>query len=450
MRPVIRRWASPGATSRLCSALLLAALCSPAMAGTPHGLVIRVDLKSADNVAGDVVVHLKGESGTKDVKVGDDGTSPDVTAGDQVYSGTTWLDADAFEVTLSVGATSYTGGKVSWDPANSARDLAISVDGKTMTAEAAQSSKPAGPTPTGDGTAGGAPPAVAGQAAAPTGAGAALTAPDGSVPPGTNGVAPGAAMGGGGTAGQPPSGGGTPPGGDGSAMGQPPAGATSPGGPPPIGAGAAPGGSPAAMSPAGATAISPMLYVGFGAGLLLVTWLIYSSMRGGRGGGDELIPLAEPGLLGPTTPSLSGGAAIWKAEGADANALADALVTTLARHHRVIVATSVGYTPAMAFGGPVYKLDVITPKAIGKLLDALDDEGGLPVAILIRGPADAASLAKLVKELPEEVGPFVVTDDVGETSLPVVQCRRDGEVWRFITPAGEVRARPGADGLTAA
>lgn len=405
----------------------------------PRGLVVRVDLKSADATTGAVVVHLKSSTATKDVKVFDDGASPDVTAADQVYSGTTWVEADSFDVSVSIGTTKLTGGAVSWQGSDSARDLSISVNGKTLTAEAAVPTKPLagspaeagvtqdgqGPPPLGD-VAAGTPGDAVGSGAPPGKPG------DGSPPPGPPGDPGGAPI---------ADPGATAPG----VAGAPPVGATSPGGAPTGG----PMSGPMSLSPpASKDGTSPLLYIGFGVGVLLLTWLLASNLRS-RSSGTDLSPLAEPGLFGPTTPSLSGGAAVWEAAGADANALGDALIATLARHRRVVVATSGGYTPAAVFGGPVYRVDDLKPAAIAKFVDAVEEDGGLPVVVLFRGPIDPAGVAALVKALPDGVGPVVVTEDAGDVKVPVVQCRRVSDGWVFVTPAGEVHTRAGADGLTA-
>lgn len=360
--------------------VLLFAL-SVASAADQSGLVVRVDLTAAAAHEGDVVVHLKGEAGVKDIKVFDDGATPDVTAGDGVYSGTTWIDADTFDASLSVGATVLPGGPVSWDPANTARDLNMSVAGQTLTAEAAAPSSG---------------PVVSGSPGPQADAGSGPTPP---APP--DGVSP------------------------------PPSGAT------------APGGAPTAAAKEGS---DPMLYIGLGVGLLLMTGLVYTTMRGRRGG--ELKALPEPGLLGPFTPSLTAGLSVWEVGADDASALADALLATAARHRRVIVAADATYAPAPVFGGPVYRAATTTPAGIQETIEAAEDDGGPPIAVLIHGATDPARLKAIGKILPAGVGALVVTAGAGDTAVPVVRCRRgpDG-VWSFVTPSGEVRARLGPAGL---
>ncbi|MSP55348.1 MAG: hypothetical protein EXR69_07075 [Myxococcales bacterium] len=418
---------------------LVGLLWTGAAQAEPRGIVVRVDLKAADATTGDVVVHLKASTATKDVKVFDDGASPDVTGADRVYSGTTWVEADSFDVSISIGSTKLTGGVVSWDGSDSARDLSISVAGKTLTAEAAVPTRPipGSPAESGAMTAVGQGPPPLGVTAAASGAPSGVPG-DGGPPPGPSGDPGGAPL---------ADPGATEPGAAGAPqLSPPPSGATSPGGAPPGKLG-----PPKESPPASKGGTSPLLYIGFGVGVLLLTWLLASNLRA-RGSGTEIVPLAEPGLFGPTTPSLSGGAAVWEAGEAgeaDANALADALIATLARHHRVVVATGSGYTPAAVFGGPVYRVEDLKPAAIAKFADAVEEDGGLPIVVLVRGPIDPAGVAALVKALPEGAGPIVVTDSAGDVKVPVVQCRRSSDGWVFVTPAGEVHTRAGADGLTA-
>lgn len=402
---------------------LLFGLLGPAVArADSRGVVVRVDLKAAASPTGDVVAHLSAGGATKDVKVFDDGASPDVTAGDQVYSGTTWVEADTFDISLTIGDRTLPGGAVSWAATDAARDLTITVTGDSLTATAELPVQPiagseaeaastrgdaSGPPPLGD-VAGAAAPGVA-PGAPPSGAGPAGADPAGASPPGAPGVG----------------------------LGPPPLGATSPGG--------APLGPPtSAGSSTGTASASPLLYIGFGVGVLLLTWLVASRLRG-RPGAD-LTPLPEPGLLGPTTPSVSAGPAIWQADAGDLQALADALLATLARHHRVIVAGA-GYTPTPVYGGPVYRVEAASASAINKLIDDVEEEGGLPVVVLACGSFEGKALEGLANDVAEGVGPVIVTDRPGTTKLAVVACRRDGARWTFTTPAGEVRAQTGPNGL---
>ncbi len=336
------------------------------------GLVVRVDLSSAAAHEGEVVVHLKGAADSKDVKVHDDGARPDVAAGDEVYSGTVWLDADAYDASLSLGTHLLPGGPVSWDPANVMRDLDMSVAGETLTASSAAQNPNQGGS---------------------TGAQDRGTGSNPSARPG----------------------------------GRPPAGAT-----------------PAPVAAEKDTS-NPMLFAGVGLGLLLLSGVAYWTTQGRVG--SELAPLPEPGLVGPTTPSLSAGLSVWEIDPEDAADLADALLATLARHRCVVVAADPGYIPAAVFGGPVYRADGCTPAAIKKMVDAADEEAGPRIAVLIRCETDPARLKALVDAL-HGTGGVVVTGDAGYTPLPIVHCRRGpGRSWSFATAAGEVQAHLGPGGL---
>lgn len=393
-----------------------------------HGMVVRVDLSGAADATGDVVAQLKAPSGALvELKLLDGGAPPDVTAGDKSYSAAGFVEGDEFEVGLTIGSTKLTGGKVTWKPEDAARDLTLSVSGSTLTAQA--SSGQAGPAAGGGGGAPQGPPTEVGPGglAAPTDGGA--LAP-GSTPPG-DGVLPAG----------------------GTAAGGPTPGGPTPSGPPLAGPGGAPTAGPVAPGSGGgarsATASTdPMLYIGFGVGLLLLTALIYSASRG-RAAPSRVEPLPEPGLLGPLTPSLSVGVSAWACASADGADLAGGLLLNLVKHHRVVVAAP-AWTPPAVFGGPVYKLDAVDGKPVAELVDDLLDEGGAPVAVLAVGPTDPARLAALAKLLPAGVGAIVVTDSAGETKLPVVHASRVGGAWTFVTPAGELRATLGPGGFVAA
>ncbi len=110
-----------------------------------------------------------GSGDTIELELLDNGSPPDVSAGDGIYAGTSFVDADSFAVTLDVGGKTYDGGEATWAAdAGPARDLVIRLVGDEIAVVASQPLSGGAPQ---DGAAGaGAPTAAAGApvAAAPT------------------------------------------------------------------------------------------------------------------------------------------------------------------------------------------------------------------------------------------------------------------------------------------
>lgn len=137
------------------------ALLLTASAGS-HGLVIRLSLPEPTSET--VVVTLQGEE-TKEVEVKDNGASPDLVAGDNVWAGTTLVQSDTVQIRVRIGEKIVEGGSVSWEPDRNVCDLDLKIEGGQLTASA---TTPLPPTPT-----------APLNGAAPTG----IVAPSGAPPP---------------------------------------------------------------------------------------------------------------------------------------------------------------------------------------------------------------------------------------------------------------------------
>lgn len=124
-----------------------AAPAGQAMEGQPRGIMVRLETSSVA-LGGAATVKLAPAGGGDPIELDlvDDGNSPDVSAGDGIYAGATFVDADAFDVTLTVGDKTFAGGEVSWAAdASPARDLVIRLVGDEISVTAAQPASGAGP-----------------------------------------------------------------------------------------------------------------------------------------------------------------------------------------------------------------------------------------------------------------------------------------------------------------
>ncbi len=366
-----------------------------ASAAGQKGVVVRLRVEG-EKPAGDVVVHLTAGAEKVDLTPKDDGSSPDVNADDGEASGVAWIDADTITVSVTVGGKDLPGGEVAWGAEDVARDLSVVVSGENVSAEAgvpsgAASGVVAGTPPTGDAPADG---------AAPSGGAA-------------------------------PVGGGAPAGGlaGGSPVTQPPT--TS-------------GSSPKSGDAAG----NPLLFVGLGAGALLLAGIGWFALRAG-GGGDWLDPEPEAGLVGAGTPSPSSGLSVWITDDADVSSLADALLATLARHHRVLLVVEGAWLPPPVRGGPVWRGTDVRPKTVGTMIDAFLEDYGERPALLVVGIQDPARIAALAAALPDGVGGVVVSSRGAAVDAAAIVAVRSERGWNFTTAAGTIAARADEDGLCA-
>ena len=384
-------------------------------------MVIRLRAAGA-GVDGNVTVTLTNADGVSiETTLRDDGVSPDVAAGDETWAESTELAGDSATVTMVVDGDTFDAGSVTWTDTESPRDLELTFNGSVVQASASNA-EGALPPPT---TAATLPPGTT-----PDGA-----EPISNVPEGTGAV--GSPVEGGAPAGGPPSaqGGGAPP---------PPTGPPVEGGSPGAPNGVAPPG--AAKDTASST--SPQLFIGLGVGVLalvLIGWLWLSNARRT----DDVIPAPEPepGLLGPRTPSLSGGPSSWQAAPADLVAVASALVGRIARHRRVVLATADGAAIDPVFGGPVYKAGALETDAIADLVEALEEQGGLEIAVVLVGDAARSAMVGLRAELPEGVALAMIGTLGDEEDPRAVRCTPHEGQWRLDGPGGSTLVSIGAFGF---
>lgn len=420
----------------LPGALLLVGLLGIAPSAHAARMVIRLQAAGA-GVDGDVTVTLTNADGDKtETTLRDDGESPDVAASDETWAATTELAGDTVTVKVTVDGDTFEAGSVTWTETDAPRDLDLNFDGSAVQARAS-TAEGALPLPTTD-------------AVLPSG-----TTPDGrepisKVPEGT-GPVPTAVDGGAPMDGAAPDG---PPVVDGAAAAGSPArdGTASPTPTGPPIEGGMPGGPATAPPPPAATdtasSTSPQLFIGLGVGVLalvLIGWLWLSNAR--RTDDEIPTPEPEPGLLGPHTPSLSGAPSSWGAAPADVMAVASGLVGRIARHRRVVLATTDGAAIAPVFGGPVYKTDVLEADAIADLVDALEEQGGPPIAVVLVGDAARSTMVGLRAELPEGVALAIVGTLSDEKDARAVRCNRHEGQWRLEGPGGSTSVAIGAYGF---
>jgi hypothetical protein len=360
------------------SSLLSLSLLAGVAHAEPHGLVIRLQVSGETISDAAFVVLTPKEGDATRVQVKDDGAAPDVAAGDGVWAGAVWLEGDAFEVSLDVDGKQIPGGPASWAATDSARDLAVGWKSGAVTVEAGVSGSGVGNAPLPGGM-GDSPPA----GAAPT--------PGGALPGG-------ASM-----------------------------------SPPPLG-------NAASLGASG----DGTLYIGLGLGVLLlvgVAWLWLRSRPADEAARPSgLTVVAEPGLLGPGTPSLSDGLQLWLVSAEDAAAVVKPLLATLARHHRVLVVAPGEMSVPSVYGGPVFRSSNLRPSRVGDAAESLLATGG-NVAVLLTGTGgDAASIKDYADLLPTGVGAVcVVQSDPGVPALARVTARWDGAVWVVTAPERTLR-----------
>ncbi|MEC7947902.1 MAG: hypothetical protein VX265_10065 [Myxococcota bacterium] len=398
-------------------------------------MVVRLQAAGA-GVDGDVTVTLTNADGdTAETTLRDDGESPDVAAGDETWAATTEIAGDTVTVTMTVDGDTYEAGSVTWTGNDAPRDLDLRFDGAAVQARASTAEGSVAPPttaatlPPGTTPDGGEPistaPEGSGPVPAPIDGGTPMDGAEPDGPPSVDGAPAGVA----------PSDGGAPP---------------TPTGPPI--AGASPG-APASVAPPPSTkdttsGASPQLFIGLGVGILalvLIGWLWLSNSR--RSEEDIPEPEPEPGLLGPHTPSLSAGPSSWRTAPADLMAVASGLVGRIARHRRVVLATADGISIAPVFGGPVYRSEVLDADSIADLVDALEEQGGPPIAVVLVGDAARSTMVGLRAELSAGVALAMVGTLGDEEDPRAVRCSRQDGHWHLEGPQGSTDVTIGAHGF---
>lgn len=356
------------------------AAAGPSVGGS--GIVVR--LMADPPPASPLTVELAA-AGTKlaEATLNDEGKDPDVTGGDGMYSGATFVAGDSFTVTVKAAGSLLGTTEVAWKPADAQRDLTLAWSGGTLTGEAGVSNPAPAPGTASPPTPGGAPASPGGQ-------------------PGSPGGQPG-----------------------GQAAGQPPAG---------------PGG--VATS---ADATWYLVFGGalLAAAALGYFWFRSRSAAPVLALPPGVARVAERGLFGPGTPSASGGPSTWTLP-AEPEALAG-LLGALAARRRVLVVVAEGQALPEVAGGPVHRIAPDSTDAVLDAAEELlgNDSGG---AVLWLAPMPEGSAREaLLAELPRGAG-LLAAGGGGDPAWPAATLIRD-DGWVLECGGQRRALRPGPEGF---
>ncbi|MBL8619582.1 MAG: hypothetical protein JNM72_28485 [Deltaproteobacteria bacterium] len=164
--------------------------------------------------------------------------------------------------------------------------------------------------------------------------------------------------------------------------------------------------------------------------------------------GCALLP--EGGWLGPHSPPFSEGIGVLVVDPADEDAALPAVLRALARRHRVILLQAAEAAPPVV-AGEVYLSAEREPARVGDLAELLLADGGLPVAVVVRGAAAARAQA-YSDQLPESVGGLLLCAEAGgvegamrlQLGAPSTCTFRGQEVALHIAPDGGFVVSPPA------
>lgn len=180
------------------------------------------------------------------------------------------------------------------------------------------------------------------------------------------------------------------------------------------------------------TGASGPAFVAFGVGTILAIvggLLWWTRQRGSVAPApmSRLQPRPDAGLVGPGTPSLSDGLALWVAPPDDLEALIAPLLRTLARDRPVLVVAAKERVLPRVHGAAVYRCPGLTPADVRGSLDQLDGEEAMAVLVLDVPPG---GLVPLADALPASCGGVALCAVTAELPpLPLVDCRREGQGW---------------------
>ena len=371
------------------------------------GIVVRL-ITGGESVSTPVEATLTNDAGEKHTAtLVDNGEPPDVNPGDHHYSGSTMLDGENFEVSISLGGDVEEVGKVSWPADVTARDLVITRYEGIVTLETGSGSntQPDGQPVSGGDTPGGG-------AAAP---GAAADGPPGASPDGGQAGVPGTAR--------------------------------------------APSVSFASSDSSSKPADDATLYVIGGILLLVLAVVAYFWFKPQEAGGQitrfagsaAAHRLPEPGMLGEGSPSLSDGASVWIVDEADTTDFLGLLLSSMAQHHRVLVVAPGSDGLPLAAGGPVYRMKNPRPSHVAETVGALAADSGNSMAILINAcGVDASTINDYCELLPAEVGTFILVNGSYTGPEQLVNVSREADGWSLTTTKGTVRLTVNPWGLSSA
>ena len=359
----------------------------PGAADGTRGIVIR----ATGTTASSVTVKLAPPSGAAvEAALRDDGSSPDVAAGDGVYAGVVRSEADQFKVTVVSDGARLEAGDVSWEGV-AARDLELTFSEGKVVAKALANQAP-----------------VTQEGVAPLGG------------PGASSLGSGSLGDGG------PAGGGAPPG------------AAAP----------EPAAVPADAEVLGTSDSSGVTLIVGGGALLLLAGLGWVWARGARPlklpKGVERVPPA--GFAGQGTPALGLEFTALVVDAVHAASFVADLVRTLSRARPLLVASDAALRPAVAGGAAVFAMDAADRDDVGDAADALQERfPSLGVVLVLPAGADAAAFSE---SLSAHVDRLIVAVEA-PSSLPSLRVTPTEGGWVIAGDASVTVVR-GPDGLVRA
>jgi len=351
-------------------------------ANAATGIVIRL-ITGGESVSSPVVATLTNAEGTAHTAtLVDNGEPPDVNAGDHHFSGSSMLDGEAFQVTLSLGDETEDVGEVSWPADVAARDLVITRYEGIVTLETGAGSNdgPIGTPEAGD--------QVSGPVAGPSGGDA------------TNATARAPTV-------------------------------SFAGGDSPVSS----GGDSTLYVIGGILLLilAAVAYFWFKPEDTKTTPVRFS-------GSVAAHQLPQPGLLGEGSPSLSDGATVWIVDAPDTEAFISLLLSQMASHHRVLVVAPGTDSIPLTAGGPVFRMKNPRPTHVADAVNSLLVNPGNPMAILIKATSvDANTINDYCELLPGAVGTTIVVNEAYAGPEQQVTVKREPNGWRLDTTGGVVR-----------
>ena len=362
------------------------------------GVVVRL-VVGEEKVAEPVVVHLTAGDEVIDVSLLDDGETPDVIADDNQFSGSTMIDGDDFDISLTMGDEKLDVGTISLPDDGTPRDLVITKGDGVLTVDTSAAGNANGP---------------AGGEAASAG-----SAPAGGSP--ASGASPGGGLG------LPDASSETLPGGG---LSSPPSG------------GRLAGRSPNVTFPeAASSSLTNNQLILIGLGIVLIAALVFLWRRTGSApAASQTLPsgvrmLPQPGPLGDITPALCDGLSVWSVPETERGAFLEPLLATLARHYRVLVVAPQRLDIPLVRGGPVYHSTSTRPIHVGDTAEALLGHLNGHLVVVILPDCTAERLKDHAQLLPPEASVIALQSGVSESNFPLVQIGQQGSHWR-LTHAG--------------
>lgn len=185
-----------------------------------------------------------------------------------------------------------------------------------------------------------------------------------------------------------------------------------------------------------------VLYIGFGAGALLLAGLGYaitSRVSGGSAAGTlprGVQRAPERGYLGVGTPGLAPGLSQWLVGADDEAALLGFLSAQLARTRPVLVHAASPVDLGPVWGGPVFTCSFDKPGRLGDAVDGLlENHPGLVIVLV---GAEGAELARWSRDLTDDLAVYALVRAPTESAGPVIGCTRAPGGWTLNSGADRV------------